>query len=120
MSHDVGYRRRRLLVVIIVLLLIMVFLAVAETGINRISKVKAEALAHEGTRRARRPPATRLEPERFLNPVLLTVNYRADRARRSSRPSWLDELFGTVGPDHRLRAQRRRLLRARRGACPKT
>src|SRR5215218_2685408 len=52
-----------LLLAVSALLLLLVFLAVAETAINRISRVKAKALERLVE-----------EPERFLNPVLLTVN----------------------------------------------
>lgn len=58
---------------IVVLLVLSALLAVAETGLTRMSRSKAQALHEE-----RRPGADRLlalvrHPERFLNPVLLAV-----------------------------------------------
>jgi CBS domain containing-hemolysin-like protein len=85
-----------LLILIIVLLLIMAFLALAETGINRISKVKAEALAQEGTARARALQRLVLEPEKFLNPVLLTINF-VQVGQAFLTTILLDELFGRWG-----------------------
>jgi len=59
---------------ILVLLVLLVVLAAAETGITRISVHKAEAIAHEDPRRGRALERLVEEPEKFLNPVLLTVN----------------------------------------------
>jgi putative hemolysin len=63
-----------MLVVVLVLLVLLALLAVAETGINRISRVKAEALAQEGSRKGRMLLRLVEEPDKFLNPVLLSVN----------------------------------------------
>jgi putative hemolysin len=62
-----------MVVVIVVLLLFSVFLALAETGLTRMTRTKAQALADDG-----RPGSKSLlwlvaHPERFLNPVLLVV-----------------------------------------------
>jgi putative hemolysin len=85
-----------LLVVVIVLLLLLTGLAVAETGINRISRVKAEALAAEGTRRGRTLLRLVEEPEKFLNPVLLTVNI-LQTVQTALTTILLDRLFGGWG-----------------------
>lgn len=63
-----------LVVAILVLLGLLAFLAVAETGINRISRVKAQSLADEGRQGAKALLGLVSEPERFINPVLLAVN----------------------------------------------
>jgi putative hemolysin len=63
-----------LVIAIVVLLLVLVFLAVAETGINRISKVRAQSLADHDVRGGRALLRLVEEPERFLNPLLLGVN----------------------------------------------
>jgi CBS domain containing-hemolysin-like protein len=85
-----------LLVVIIVLLLAMAYLAIAETGINRISRVKAEALAHDGTARSRALQRLVQEPEKFLNPVLLTINF-VQVGQAFLTTILLDSLFGSWG-----------------------
>lgn len=63
-----------LIVAIVVLLLISIVLAAAETSLNRISRVKAQALA-DSTDTASARSLLRLvsEPESFINPLLLTV-----------------------------------------------
>jgi len=63
-----------LLIVIVLLVLLLVFLAIAETSINRISRVKAYALEERDRPGARALRRLVEEPERFLNPVLLSVN----------------------------------------------
>ena len=55
--------------------LILAFLAVAETALNRIRKVKAQAIADStGSSRPGSWPGWSHHPERFINPLLLTVN----------------------------------------------
>jgi putative hemolysin len=63
-----------MVIAIVVILLLLVFLAVAETGINRISHVKAEALAEEGQRSGRALERLVEHPAAWLNSVLLSVN----------------------------------------------
>ncbi len=62
-----------LVAVIVVLLAVSAVLALAETSLTRMSRVKAKALLDDHRRGAR--PLVRLveHPERFLNPVLLLV-----------------------------------------------
>ncbi|MGZ4694370.1 MAG: hemolysin family protein, partial [Acidimicrobiales bacterium] len=62
-----------MVVVIVVLLVISVFLALAETGLTRMSRTKAQALADEGRPGSRSLLWLVAHPERFLNPVLLVV-----------------------------------------------
>ncbi len=63
-----------LLVAIFVILLILIGLAIAETGLNRISHVKAQAMVENDDRRTTRTLAGLVEhPERFINPLLVTV-----------------------------------------------
>jgi CBS domain containing-hemolysin-like protein len=63
-----------MLLVIFLLLLVLTFLAVAEMGLSKMTKPKAAALAEDGHRAG--PALLRLvdEPERWVNPLLLTVN----------------------------------------------
>jgi len=63
-----------MIVVVVVLLVLLAGLSVAETGITRISRVKAQTLADGGSRSAKVLAKLVAEPERFLNPVLLVVN----------------------------------------------
>jgi CBS domain containing-hemolysin-like protein len=63
-----------MLVVIIVLLLVLVLLAIAEMGLSKMTKPKAAALAAEGKRSGAALMRLVEEPERWINPLLLTVN----------------------------------------------
>src|ERR1700712_4273381 len=65
-----------MLVAILVFLVMLVFLAVAETAINRISKPKALALMEDPQQRKAAKALLHLvsEPEAFMNPVLVTIN----------------------------------------------
>jgi CBS domain containing-hemolysin-like protein len=89
---DVG-----MLIAIGVLLLILIFFAVAETSLNRISVVKANALA-ENDPGPRTDALVRLvtHPERFINPVLVTVTFcQTGQAFLTSLVA--ARLFGTAG-----------------------
>ncbi|MBA3398533.1 MAG: DUF21 domain-containing protein, partial [Acidimicrobiia bacterium] len=62
-----------LLFVIFVLLLVLAFLAIAEMGLSRMSKPRANSLAESGG--SGRSLARLVdEPEHWINPLLLTVN----------------------------------------------
>ena len=63
-----------MLVTIGVLLLFLIFLSIAEMGLSRISKPKAQALADTGARGGRALVLLVTHPERWVNPVLLAVN----------------------------------------------
>jgi CBS domain containing-hemolysin-like protein len=67
-ATDVG-----MLGVIIVLLVLMTYLAVAETGLTRMSRVRALALEEEERAGASRLVRLVSHPEQFINPVLLVV-----------------------------------------------
>jgi CBS domain containing-hemolysin-like protein len=63
-----------MLVVIVILLGLLVFLALAETALNRISRVRAQALNEERHSRASRALLRLVEePGLFINPILVTV-----------------------------------------------
>jgi CBS domain containing-hemolysin-like protein len=63
-----------MLVVIVILLGLLMFLAVAETALNRISRVRAQTLNEERHSRASRALLRLVEqPELFINPILVTV-----------------------------------------------
>ena len=103
-----------ILIAIIVLLLVLVVLAAAETALNRISRVKAQALAEAtGTKPAHALFRLVSHPERFINPLLVTVTVlQTGQAFLTSILA--DRLFGTTGLIFALRAERDRVLRARR------
>jgi CBS domain containing-hemolysin-like protein len=83
-------------VAIFVLLVIAGFLAMAETSLTRLNRVRALSLEEEGRKRA--PALVRLvdHPERFLNPVLLLV--LACHLSAATLVGFLAErLFGAIG-----------------------
>jgi CBS domain containing-hemolysin-like protein len=63
-----------MLVVIFVLLLVLIFLSVAEMALSRMSKPRATSLAEKGTKSGKALKRLVAEPERWVNPLLLTVN----------------------------------------------
>ena len=63
-----------MLITIGVLLLLLIFLSIAEMGLSRISRPKAQALADTGARGGQALVALVGHPERWVNPVLLAVN----------------------------------------------
>lgn len=66
---DVG-----MLVAVGLLLVVLVFLALAEMGLSRISRHKAASLAEAGSRSGEAALRLQQDPERWVNPLLLTVN----------------------------------------------
>jgi putative hemolysin len=63
-----------ILVAIVVLVLLLIVLAIAETGLNRISKVKAQAIDESRQSKSSSALLRLVErPERFINPLLVTV-----------------------------------------------
>jgi CBS domain containing-hemolysin-like protein len=86
-----------MLVAIVVLLVVLGFLAMAETSLSRISKVKAQALADSsGTRRARGLARLANQPERFINSLLVTVTI-CQTGQAFLTSILADRLFGTLG-----------------------
>ena len=63
-----------MLIAIGVLLIVLVFLAVAEMGLSRISKHRATSLSDSGSKSGKSLLWLVSEPERWVNPLLLTVN----------------------------------------------
>lgn len=83
-----------LLVAIGVILVVLMVLAAAETGLNRISRVKAQAIADSNDSRAARSLVKLVEhPERFINPLLVTVTV-LQFAQAFLASSLADHLFG--------------------------
>ena len=63
-----------MLVTILVLLLVLIFTSVAEMALSRITKPKAASLAEKGFKSGRALKKLVSAPERWVNPLLLTVN----------------------------------------------
>lgn len=62
------------LVADLALLLILTYLAIAETALNRISRVKAESISEQrGTRSAKALARLAAHPERWVNALLITI-----------------------------------------------
>jgi putative hemolysin len=80
-----------------VLLLALVYLAAAETALNRVSKVKAQALVEERPSKATNALLTLVaRPERFINPLLVMVTI-LQTAQAFLTTILADRLFGAVG-----------------------
>jgi CBS domain containing-hemolysin-like protein len=96
LAAQLGTAEAWMLVAVAVLLVLLAFLALAETAINRISVVKAQALVADERRGA--PALLELvrEPEQFLNPVILAVNI-AQTVQAVLTGIVADRLFGPVG-----------------------
>ena len=63
-----------MIVAIVVLLVLAAFLALAETGLTRMSRAKALGLDGDGpAQRGGARASSSLDPEEFLNPLLLVV-----------------------------------------------
>jgi putative hemolysin len=79
------------------LLLGLVFLAAAETSLNRISRVKAQALAEENPSRATNALLALVgRPERFINPLLVMITI-LQTAQAFLTTILADRLFGAIG-----------------------
>jgi putative hemolysin len=85
------------IVAIVLLLFALVVLAIAETSLNRISRVKAQAIAEERQTKAAHALVRLVSaPERFINPVLVTVFFfQIGQAFLTSLVA--DRMFGPAG-----------------------
>mgnify|MGYP000267958849 FL=1 len=63
-----------MLIGILILLLCLIVLSIAEMGLSRVSKPKAQALADSGARGGAALLGLVTHPERWVNPLLLSVN----------------------------------------------
>ncbi len=63
-----------MLVAIFVLLIALIFLSVAEMGLSRMSRPRATSLAEQGHKSGKALKKLVYDPERWVNPLLLTVN----------------------------------------------
>ena len=63
-----------MIIAIFVLLMLLIFLAVAEMGLSRMSRHKAQSIVDSGHKAGRSLLWLIQQPERWVNPLLLTVN----------------------------------------------
>ena len=63
-----------MLIGILILLVCLIVLSIAEMGLSRVSKPKAQALADSGARGGAALLGLVTHPERWVNPLLLSVN----------------------------------------------
>ncbi len=85
-----------MLVTIFLLLFVLIFLSVAEMGLSRMTKPKAAAILDQGHRSG--PALLKLvaDPERWVNPVLLTVNI-CQTVQATLTGLVAGNLFGPIG-----------------------
>jgi CBS domain containing-hemolysin-like protein len=85
-----------MLVTILLLLLVLIFTSVAEMALSRITKPKAASLADQGFKSGKALKKLVGAPERWVNPVLLTVNV-CQTVQATLTGILAARLFGTVG-----------------------
>ena len=104
-----------MLVAIFVLLLVLDrSCSVAEMGLSRMTKPKAASLADKGEKSAKALSRLVSDPERWVNPLLLTVNI-CQTVQATLTGIVADSLFGPAGVVVGVVLNVHRLLRARRG-----
>src|SRR5687768_18582483 len=82
--------------VIIALLLASAFLALAETSLTRVSKVRVRVLEEEGRPGARALGRLIRKPEEFINPILLVILV-LQTVQTALTTIVCDRLFGGAG-----------------------
>ncbi len=85
-----------MLVTILVLLVALIFLSLAEMGLSRVSRHKVATMAEEGTRAGRAAAWLTADPERWVNPLLLTVNI-CQTVQATLTGVLANQLFGGAG-----------------------
>ena len=85
-----------MLVTIFLLLLVLIFTSVAEMGLSRITKPKAASLADQGLKSGKALKKLVSAPERWVNPLLLTINICAT-VQATLTGILSDRLWGTYG-----------------------
>jgi putative hemolysin len=85
-----------MLVVIVVLLVVLIFTSVAEMGLSRMTKPKAGSLIEKGHKSGKALMRLVSDPERWVNPLLLTVNI-CQTVQATLTGIVAGRLFGTAG-----------------------
>lgn len=83
-------------ITIVAILVVLAFCSVAEMGLSRMTKPKADALADQGRKSAKALARLVSEPERWINPLLLTV-FICQIVQSTLTAILFDNLFGTWG-----------------------
>jgi magnesium and cobalt exporter, CNNM family len=85
-----------MLVTIFILLLVLIFTSVAEMALSRITKPKAASLADQGSKAGKALKKLVGAPERWVNPLLLTVNV-CQTVQATLTGILSARLWGTIG-----------------------
>ena len=85
-----------MLVAIFALLIVLIVLSIAEMGLSRVSKPKAQALADSGARGGPALLSLVTQPEKWVNPLLLSVNV-CQTVQATLTGVVSGRLFGAVG-----------------------
>lgn len=85
-----------MVVTILVLLVILAFCSTAEMGLSRMTKPRADSLVDHGKKSAKVLARLVSEPERWINPLLLTV-FICQIAQSTLTAVLFDDLFGPWG-----------------------
>lgn len=85
-----------MVVAIFFLLIVLAFCSAAEMGLSRMTKPKADALLDQGHRSAKVLAKLVSDPERWINPLLLTV-FICQIVQSTLTAVVFDDLFGTWG-----------------------
>ncbi|MUH52475.1 MAG: DUF21 domain-containing protein, partial [Actinobacteria bacterium] len=85
-----------MLLAIAFLLLVLAFCSVAEMGLSRMTRPKAASLVDKGHRSAKVLVKLVSEPERWINPLLLTV-FICQIVQSTLTAIVFDDLLGTWG-----------------------
>ena len=85
-----------MVVAIFFLLVVLAFCSTAEMGLSRMTKPKADSLLGQGHRSAKVLAKLVSEPERWINPLLLTV-FICQIVQSTLTAVVFDDLFGTWG-----------------------
>ncbi len=81
---------------ILMILVVLAFCSAAEMGLSRMTKPKADALVDQGRRSAKVLARLVSEPERWINPLLLTM-FICQIVQSTLTAVVFDDLFGTWG-----------------------
>jgi putative hemolysin len=85
-----------MVVAIFLILTVLAFCSAAEMGLSRMTKPKADALVDQGQRSAKVLARLVSDPERWVNPLLLTV-FICQIVQSTLTAVVFDDLFGTWG-----------------------
>ncbi|MFZ4809715.1 MAG: hemolysin family protein [Ilumatobacteraceae bacterium] len=85
-----------MLAAILLLLVVLTFLSIAEMGLSRVSRHRATTMAETGTKSGQAVLWLTSEPERWVNPLLLTVNI-CQTVQATLTGILAAELFGGIG-----------------------